>query len=109
MAKEFAKKFYSSKAWKQCRDGYISDRILIDGGLCEECHDRLGYIVHHTVTLTPENINNPDITLNHNKLQYVCKDCHDRFEEHWTSKKSECICLFDECGQVIGITDSPLS
>ncbi|MCM1155543.1 MAG: phage holin family protein [Roseburia sp.] len=65
MAKGFAKAFYNSKAWKDCRDSYIAERIRLDGGFCEECHLNLGYIVHHEVILTPDNISNPDISLNH--------------------------------------------
>ena len=37
--KDFAKKFYKSQAWQDCRKAYIAKRMQIDGGLCEECHD----------------------------------------------------------------------
>ncbi len=68
MAREFAKAFYKSKKWLQCRNSYIQERILIDGGMCEVCHEQLGYIVHHKETLTENNINNPEISLNHEYL-----------------------------------------
>ncbi len=61
VAKEFAKAFYNSKKWKQCRAAYIAHRQAIDGGLCESCHEAPGYIVHHKIELTPDNINDPDI------------------------------------------------
>lgn len=99
MAKEFAKAFYRSMAWKKCRRGYIAYRQSIDGGLCEECHEEVGYIVHHIEPLTPENINNPDITLNFNNLKYDCKDCHDSEEAHAFVKRSKCICAFGTDGQ----------
>lgn len=35
MAREFAKKFYNSKAWRKCRTTYIEHRVAIDGGMCE--------------------------------------------------------------------------
>lgn len=57
--------------------------MKVDGGLCEECHEALGYIVHHRTELTPENISDPAVTLDPSNLEYVCKDCHDRFEGHW--------------------------
>lgn len=82
MAKEWAKSFYNSKAWKRCRASYIAQRVLIDGGTCEECKECPGYILHHKTTLTPANIGDPDIALNHCNLQYVCKECHDRFDGH---------------------------
>lgn len=78
LAKEFSKKFYKSKAWQKCRDGYIASV----NGLCEEClkENKItpGYIVHHKVELTPDNINNPDITLNWDNLEYCCQDCHNK-------------------------------
>ena len=56
MAQEWAKAFYRSRRWLRCRDAYIKDRILADGGLCEECRDRPGYIVHHRKPLTQETV-----------------------------------------------------
>lgn len=104
MAKEFAKAFYNSKAWEHCRDSYIARRVTIDGGLCETCHDALGYIVHHKEPLTPENIKDPTIALNHELLEYDCKQCHDRKEGHGVGKEMvPVICAFDDDGAVIGI------
>ena len=101
MAKEFAKQFYNSQRWKDCRKAYINRRINIDGGLCEECHERIGYIVHHKRMLTADNINNPDITLNFDNLKFDCKECHDREEEHAFIKQKKLKCSFDEFGQPI--------
>ena len=95
MARDFAKKFYDSKAWERCREGYISYRQSIDGGLCETCHKRFGYIVHHTIWLTPENINDPDIALNHKHLKFDCLICHNQEENGSQLPKV----YFDEDGQ----------
>ena len=73
MAREFAKKFYSSREWKMCRESYIKSVY----GLCERCNGP-GYIVHHKKHLHPGNINDPDITLNHNNLEYLCLECHNK-------------------------------
>ncbi len=107
MAKEFAKKFYNRKGWKLCKDSYIADRIMIDGGLCEECHEAAGYIVHHKIILTEDNINNPEIALNHDYLEYVCKKCHDQFDGHGIGNKSKYkpLFCFDEAGQPISLRD----
>lgn len=86
MAKEFAKAFYKSREWRKCRESYIAKRIAADGGMCEICHERLGYYVHHKVLLTPENITDPTIALNHDMLEYACKYCHDREEGHFLDK-----------------------
>ena len=76
MAKEYAKKFYKSKAWQRCRASFISSRVSIDGAMCQHCKNKPGYIVDHIEEITPENINDPEITLNHNNLQYLCLECH---------------------------------
>lgn len=84
MAREFAKIFYNSQQWKKCRSAYIAYRKSIDGGLCEVCHEKTGYIVHHKTELTPENINNPDIALGFGNLKYDCLECHNK--EHNRNK-----------------------
>lgn len=76
MAKEWAKPFYNSKAWKQTRKAFISYRVSIDGGMCEHCKEQVGYIVDHIEEITPESINDPNITLNHSNFQYLCLTCH---------------------------------
>lgn len=104
MAKEFAKAFYKSKAWESCRCAYIRDRIRIDGGMCEVCHINLGYIVHHKVGLTPDNINNHDVSLNWENLSWECKTCHDEHEGHGVkNKKAGLMVAFDSTGQPVPI------
>lgn len=83
MAKEFAKKFYRSSAWQKCRASYIKSVY----GLCERCN-KPGYIVHHKILLTPNNINNPDVTLNWANLEYLCLDCHNLEHNFEREKKS---------------------
>ena len=99
MAQDFAKQFYKSKAWKDCRRAYI----LKVHGLCEECLARgeytPGYIVHHKILLTPSNISDPSVSLNHDNLRYVCIDCHNR--EHMGSGALRDDVMFDEDGNVI--------
>ena len=76
--KEWAKGFYSSAVWHKCRSGYIAHRIACDGGMCEECGERLGDIVHHKITLTQGNISDGYVSLNWEQLAYVCQQCHNR-------------------------------
>lgn len=82
----WAARFYASGRWKKCRAGYIKFRRTIDGGLCEECRDKPGYIVHHKWALTPDNITDPDVSLSYSNLEYVCKDCHDQFDGHGVTR-----------------------
>lgn len=102
MAREFAKPFYDSTAWKRCRSAFIAERIAIDGGTCQRCGQELGYIVHHRIWLTSENINDPNITLNHRNLEYVCLTCHNKIEEGEEAPRYR----FTPDGQVAGY--SPL-
>ena len=78
MAREFAKKFYNSKQWKKCREAYKESK----NGLCERCLDNGKYVVgdevHHKEYLTPDNINDPDITLNWDLLELLCQSCHSK-------------------------------
>ena len=81
--------------------------------MCEECHKNLGYIVHHKTAITEANVSDPDVTLSHDNLEYVCKDCHDMFEGHGLADKIKPLFVFDEDGQPISlreidkIADSP--
>lgn len=101
--KEFAKEFYKSKRWQSCRTSYIDKRLLIDGGICEMCGEQPGYIVHHKVKLTPGNINDPQISLNHDLLEFVCKNCHDKehFEDIHGKKANKSKVEFDLDGEPI--------
>lgn len=76
-----AKRFYNSKAWKDCRASYIA---TIWNGLCEHCKDATGYIVDHIIEINEHNISDPMITLNHDNLQYLCLVCHNKktFEKY---------------------------
>ena len=68
---DFAKAFYLSKAWRDTKE-YIYKR---DMGLCVRC-GKAGAIVHHKIYLTPQNINNPAITLSEDNLELLCRECH---------------------------------
>lgn len=98
--KPWAEKFYKSKAWYQCRKAYI----MSVNGLCERClaegKFEHGYIVHHKVYLTAKNINDPNVSLNWDNLEYVCQDCHNK--EH-TSKYTAVLhgISFDDNGDIL--------
>ena len=76
MAKPFARQFYSSKAWQDCRNEYAKRRHH----LCENCLRRgiyrPGTIVHHKIELDPVNIEKPEVALNFDNLELLCRDCH---------------------------------
>lgn len=78
--KPYAEKFYKSKAWEKCRAGYIKSV----GGLCERCMKEgkvnPGVIVHHRIYVTPDNINCPEVVLNFDNLELLCREHHE--QEH---------------------------
>lgn len=73
---DFAADFYFGIAWKECRRAYAKSV----GGLCEVCMARgiykAGEIVHHKTHLNAVNIHDPQVALNWDNLQLVCRDCH---------------------------------
>jgi len=71
MALDYAKAFYNSKAWRELRLYVCQSRHWT----CEECGG-YGNQVHHIVEITPDNINDPNVTLNENNLQLLCEECH---------------------------------
>jgi prophage lambdaBa04, gp54 len=83
--KEFARGFYKSKAWQRTRAAYISSV----SGLCEDCLRKgiykPGEIVHHIISLTPDNISDASIALSWDNLKLVCRDCHG--EEHRNKRR----------------------
>ena len=83
--KEYEKRLYKSKAWQRCRDRYAASV----GGLCERCRasGRItpGEIVHHKIYISPENVNDPAVTLNFDNLELLCRECH--AQEHDGVKK----------------------
>lgn len=76
MAKPFAKKFYSSRQWQDCRNGYAKSVHY----LCENCLRKgiykPGEIVHHIIEIDPVTIEKPEIALNFDNLEMLCRDCH---------------------------------
>lgn len=97
MAREFAKQFYSSKAWQDCRNEYAKSAHY----LCEQCLKKgiytPGVIVHHVEELTPETINNPEKTLSFGNLELLCRACHG--EEHSNRAKGRRY-VFDDDGKI---------
>lgn len=74
--KKYAEKFYKNARWLKMR-AYIYSR---DKGLCQDCLKRGLYVpmeeVHHIIPITPDNIDDPDITLNEKNLISLCRECH---------------------------------
>ena len=78
--------FYVTWTWRKCRTAFAKSK----GNLCERCLKR-GVInagskdrpleVHHKIPLTADNVTDPEVTLNWDNLELLCKDCHDQERE----------------------------
>ena len=84
--KDFARDFYTSKAWLRVSRAYMTSKNYI----CERC-GKPAKICHHKVWLNASNINDPTISLNMDLLECLCQDCHTALHcrKHTTAKFSE--------------------
>lgn len=104
--REFAKAFYKSSQWRNVR-GYC---MIRDHYLCVKCGEPAAE-VHHIVHLSPQNINDPSISLNPDNLISLCRKCH--FEEHrgehsfGRKNEEENPYEFDENGQIVPKANPP--
>ena len=93
--RDFAKAFYKSQAWKNCRAAYYTHA----GGLCECCLAKglynPGVIVHHKEHINPDNITDPRILTDFSNLELLCRRCH--AEKHTNTRKRFFV---DELGRV---------
>ena len=87
--------FYGSAAWIKTRKAYAKSR----NNLCERCLKKglivPADIVHHKIYLTAETVEIPEVALNWDNLECLCKACHER--EHSAVKKRWSV---DEYGKV---------
>lgn len=85
LARDFARSFYHSGAWKRTRAAYMRMPVrtawgIVPPGMCERCFSlgrlRPADTIHHKVHLSPDNIGDPKVTLSFDNLMRVCRDCH---------------------------------
>lgn len=99
--------FYKQITWMDCAKAYRRDHPL-----CERClaMHRItpAEEVHHKIKLTPGNINKPDIVLNWNNLEALCKKCHqeEHNRERTESRRNHRRWCVDEAGEIV-LRDSP--
>lgn len=98
MAKEWAKSFYTSDAWRCVR----REVLRRDMFTCAMCFGRAEE-VHHKQELTPKNIQDVNISLNPDNLISLCHKCHTAITKN--SKQLEY--YFDEFGQYVPRVNTP--
>lgn len=95
MAREWAYRFYHSRVWSECRLSYGASVFFV----CERC-GKPGNTCHHRKWLTPNNINDPMVTLSWDNLEWLCAECHN--QEHWPEQAvTREGFAFDENGDLI--------
>lgn len=99
MAKDYAKKFYKSAAWRQCKDGYLKTQDYI----CERCNGP-AKIVHHKRYIDSNSINDSTVTLAWDNLEALCQDCHTR--EHLAGDNVREDVRFNSRGELIQVPPS---
>ena len=69
--------------------------------LCERCGD-MACIVHHKKHITPQNIDDVNITLNWDNLEALCQNCNNK--EH-CAKSGSCasVLQFDKDGNLVKV------
>lgn len=112
MAQDWALAFYHSPAWLKNRKAYMQRVIdtpygLVPAGMCERCFERgeltPAKVVHHKIHLTPQNIDDPHVTLSYDNFQRLCQDCHAFVH----SGATEMRVAFDEHGRVVPKNTDP--
>jgi 5-methylcytosine-specific restriction enzyme A len=95
MAAPYAIKFYQSKQWRGVR-AIVLNR---DQYTCRNCYRRASE-VHHIIGLTPDNIDDINISLNPDNLMCLCHDCHDRITKGFSGDVAAGY-IFDDDGQIV--------
>ena len=91
--------FYKSKAWEKLLTQLKMERVNDSGELiCWHCgkpiikkYDAIG---HHTIFLTEENVNNYEISLNPDLIQFVHHVCHNKIHNKLSHTKREVFLVY---------------
>jgi 5-methylcytosine-specific restriction endonuclease McrA len=96
----WAERFYKGKEWQECRKAFLQSKFF----LCERCGG-VATIAHHKERLAPENINDPNITLNWEKLEALCQECHNR-EHHGEREVTREGLMFNGRGELVDVSNT---
>lgn len=88
--------FYKSSKWLKCRAAFLAGRFYI----CERC-GRPATIAHHKRHITPENVSDPNVTLNFDNLEALCVECHNK--EHFGTGSTAPGLSFTGDGQLVAL------
>lgn len=91
--------FYRSNAWEKLISQLRMERVNSEGQLiCWHCHKpitkRYDAIGHHTIFLTEENVNNYEVSLNPDLIQFVHHKCHNHIHNKGGWKRAEVFLVY---------------
>ena len=92
--------FYRSKNWLRTRD-YIANSRFYICEMCGKSTGKHGYIVHHKIALTEENVNDPKIAFGEDNLQFLCIECHNKLHAEINAENKQKF-IFDKDGNIVG-------
>jgi len=79
----------------------VPDSMVVPPGICERCFQMGEFtpatLVHHKTHLTPENVDDPHVTLSYDNFQRLCQDCHAAVHSGQSAPRV----TFDERGYVM--------
>ena len=87
--------FYNSQAWRRLSKLFLKSKYYI----CERCGG-VGEIAHHKIHLNKINVRRPDIALNIDNLECLCKACHNA-EHNSTGSATAAGISFDDNGDIV--------
>ena len=93
--------FYQSPAWRHIAELYRKQQHYT----CERCGEP-GNVVHHKIRLTMDNLHNPEVVLNTDNFELLCRSCHEK-EHNRKAAEPARVVLFDANGQVVGLRSIP--
>ena len=85
--------FYNSKEWEKFTRQLRLERTTDDGLICEYCKKpivrKYDAIAHHITFLTEENVNDFNVSLNPENIQFVHHGCHNKIHNRRGWKRKE--------------------
>ena len=91
---ECLQQFYTSKQWMDLRFLLILQR----GARCERCGaivaDTSKLVGHHKTELTLDNVNDPSVSLNPDRIEIVCMDCHNKEHHRFSAVEHEIFLVY---------------
>lgn len=83
--------FYCSKAWRDL----VYNLKIESGGKCNRCNfiafkkEDFRYLIgHHKIILNENNVDDPNVSLNHVHIEIICHDCHNKEHRRFGNKKN---------------------